>query len=490
MSIEELRLSDISKKNKLLFITYLISMVAGFTYTIMSNSTDNALFFGIEILVFVLTFVMTEKVIKKPELFSYIAILIAYIAMALNIALFDASISSVVILFFLLVFSAIHLNILKFSIGFFMGIIGLLLTNRFPGDLGTIFTESLVSVFLVYLLMGVMLFVLIRLNMQQYKKLEEFLSKAEVDSMNKEKQTNLLESGLDSIIDNITNVNDQIQRNAGSQEEMKVALHEVSAGASKQSEQIGDIAENAKLTMRMMEEMSRVSKELNDSSNEASQTAQNGKDQVKSLSKEMQDFQTVIHQLNNTFTILTKKIEETTGFTQSIKEITEQTNLLALNASIEAARAGEAGKGFSVVAEEILKLAELTNSTTVKITENLEEVNKSNSAALEQIEKSSEKITTSVQSTTKVSSYFEELYTSINKLADNFHSFEALAQDVTTQSSEVEKSTIEFAAIIEQATASIEEMNATIESLSQDSLKIADYMKVTTSSATQLKEKF
>lgn len=75
-------------------------------------------------------------------------------------------------------------------------------------------------------------------------------------------------------------------------------------------------------------------------------------------------------QLNEKMNDLFQKSGSIMSIIETIRGIAGQTNLLALNASIEAARAGEQGRGFAVVAEEIRKLAE-ESSASVSLIEGI-----------------------------------------------------------------------------------------------------------------------
>ena len=99
------------------------------------------------------------------------------------------------------------------------------------------------------------------------------------------------------------------------------------------------------------------------------------------MSEAEQASETIIHQLNasneETIDTITNVAEQINALHSSveliqtainmIQSIAEETDLLSLNANIEAARAGEAGRGFSVVATQINKLADQSNSTAENV---------------------------------------------------------------------------------------------------------------------------
>lgn len=69
-----------------------------------------------------------------------------------------------------------------------------------------------------------------------------------------------------------------------------------------------------------------------------------------------------------------KVVQDIKLMAETIHGIAEQTNLLALNAAIEAARAGEMGKGFAVVAGEVKKLAEQSSEAVARVKNTIDKV--------------------------------------------------------------------------------------------------------------------
>ena len=146
-------------------------------------------------------------------------------------------------------------------------------------------------------------------------------------------------------------------------------------------------------------QVSSSSEEINSSITKVEAEADKTLDQVNGGRNTVMETYEILKELDNTFKVTQETNENLLESSKSIqkiveyiKNISEQTNLLSLNASIEAARAGEHGKGFAIVAGEVGKLANETDSFIGEIEQIVKKLEENVSSAHQSIEHSGDSI--------------------------------------------------------------------------------------------------
>lgn len=111
---------------------------------------------------------------------------------------------------------------------------------------------------------------------------------------------------------------------------------------------------------QMSEKLEKDLTSLNDGIHKVEQSVE----QIKISTSDLSDMgHTLVNESKNASEAI-GKTQEILGF---IKSISKQSKILGINSSIEAARAGDAGRGFGVVAEEIRKMAESSDTSVEEI---------------------------------------------------------------------------------------------------------------------------
>ena len=223
----------------------------------------------------------------------------------------------------------------------------------------------------------------------------------------------------------------------------------LSESASDQAASVEEISATIEETSTTVEQNSNNAREADILSNDASSSAQEGYECVKSLLVAMEE--------------ITGSSKQIANIIKTIDEIAFQTNLLALNAAVEAARAGEHGLGFAVVADEVRNLAGRSSTAakeTAEIIENsLAQVQKGNSIA------------------TDTNQAFEEILDKVKKSGNLVGEIAMASKEQTEGMTQINKAMNQIDQVTQTVASTSEESAAAAEELNAQAVTMSDTVR-------------
>ncbi|HOV13538.1 MAG TPA: methyl-accepting chemotaxis protein [Spirochaetota bacterium] len=212
------------------------------------------------------------------------------------------------------------------------------------------------------------------------------------------KSFNVMIEQIGNIANGIKNVITELNTTIENNKKIIGEISDISSNEASSIEEISSTLTESAASIKSISSNTRIS------SSKLSEGAEKAKIGFSLIDKMIDSMEAISHH--------SKNIQNSLEF---IYDITEETDMLALNASIEAARAGSYGKGFSVVAAEIRKLAEKSQTTAKDIDTRIDENNDIVSQAKEITENSQNTIKEILETTVSSDQILSEISTAINE---------------------------------------------------------------------------
>jgi methyl-accepting chemotaxis protein len=220
----------------------------------------------------------------------------------------------------------------------------------------------------------------------------------------------------------------------------------VQSGSNDMSSAAFDLAQKTEIQAHALEEAVRFVNQLTQSVGETASGATNAAEAASSAMLEAQQSANLIKDAIAAMDNIAKSSADMGEVVSLIDGIAFQTNLLALNAGVEAARAGQAGAGFAVVAAEVRVLAQKAASSASDIRKLINESGGNVASGVKIVNEAAESLTRIENSATVVSEMVQRINVSVKEQHSSIH-------HVNSTISDIERSTTQNAATVEQTSA-------------------------------------
>ena len=201
---------------------------------------------------------------------------------------------------------------------------------------------------------------------------------------------------------------------------------------------------NSEESVIALEEMSIGIQRIADSGNDMSTTSNDVTEFISNGHEESKRVVEQIREVQEKVLLAGNKVEELSGQSKQIQEITnvmtgiaEQTNLLALNAAIEAARAGESGKGFAVVADEVRRLAEQSRHSAEEIRDLINNFEFVTNEVSDVMVETSQKASEGTKSVQDIGNMLEHIVKQISQINEEIQETSAVTEEMSAGSEEI-----------------------------------------------------